>query len=127
MSIAEEEAARFAAAEEQHRQLLAKVDHPALRAIVELHHPSKGWPWPECRGDEFGGYEAERPGWPCDTIDVLLNHYAPCTCGHPRSEHATPAEGDECWHGLDDISADFYCLCRGFKEAATPSSRPPGT
>lgn len=52
----------------------------ALRRVVELHHPEDYWrgaktrtgePFPadwRCTGDEFGGYDGERPDWPCETV-----------------------------------------------------------
>lgn len=47
--------------------LLAKATGP-VKAIVELHSVDK---YDECQGCDFGGYEGDKPGWPCRTIDLI--------------------------------------------------------
>lgn len=66
----------------RHRELAADADaldivaleHPALAAVIELHRPVDCYAgeWPVCDGCDMDGYEAERPGWPCRTIDAIL-------------------------------------------------------
>ena len=43
--------------------------HTELRPIIALHTPDK---WGECQGCDYGGYEGEKPDWPCSTIDLIL-------------------------------------------------------
>lgn len=46
---------------------LAAVTDPVARAVLDLHANVDRM----CDGCEFGGYEAERPSWPCATIDAV--------------------------------------------------------
>jgi len=56
----------------------AAAAHPVLADLVELHKPQAVcYPaairW-ECLGDEFDGYEAEPPDWPCETVWIIARH-----------------------------------------------------
>lgn len=47
----------------------------ALRAVLTLHTPEKAWKdlrshEHNCPGDDFSGYDGERPDWPCGTINA---------------------------------------------------------
>jgi len=42
---------------------LADVTDPVAQVVLNIHRNDNG----ECRGCEFGGYEAEAPAWPCST------------------------------------------------------------
>jgi hypothetical protein len=64
-------AARLAAIDAARPRLAALTD-PLARAILDLHaENSEG----ECVGCEFTGYEAESPGWPCSTVEVVAAYY----------------------------------------------------
>lgn len=39
-----------------------------VKAIVELHSVDK---YDECTGCDFGGWEGDKPSWPCRTIDLI--------------------------------------------------------
>jgi hypothetical protein len=63
---------QFAEASVTWATLAAKyVDQPALTAVLDLHRPTDHYDGPRCSGDDFEGYEAEEPGWPCRTIDAI--------------------------------------------------------
>ncbi|MFB6392700.1 hypothetical protein [Polymorphospora lycopeni] len=51
-----------------HTALLAATDG-VLRSVVELHAPHGRVS--ECEGCDFDGYDAERPDWPCRTIELI--------------------------------------------------------
>lgn len=64
-----EGAAAQAAITAEHSTVLARV-HPVLIPILELHGPvfsSEGDLHAHCEGCEVYGYEAEEPGFPCQT------------------------------------------------------------
>lgn len=47
-----------------------------LAELVELHSPrwngyGTGY---RCTGDEYSGYDAEPPDWPCETVGVIARH-----------------------------------------------------
>lgn len=45
----------------------------ALHPIIELHSPgTSSWSLDECQGCDAGSYAEEAPGWPCRTIDLIL-------------------------------------------------------
>jgi hypothetical protein len=46
---------------------LNAVTEPVARAVLDLHANVDQM----CAGCEFGGYEAERPSWPCATTDAI--------------------------------------------------------
>lgn len=46
---------------------LAAVADPVARAVLDLHKAERGW----CEGDDFGGYDGERPEWPCRTVEAV--------------------------------------------------------
>jgi hypothetical protein len=47
---------------------LAEVTDPVARAVLDLHRENgRG----QCEGDEFGGWDGERPDWPCDTVRAV--------------------------------------------------------
>jgi hypothetical protein len=50
------------------RQRLAALTDPLARAILDLHSEDERG---ECQGDDFDGYEAERPSWPCRTVEAV--------------------------------------------------------
>lgn len=50
------------------RQRLAALTNPLARAILDLHSEDERG---ECQGDDFDGYEAERPSWPCRTVEAV--------------------------------------------------------
>lgn len=63
---------RFAEASATWAALAARyADQPAVAAVLDLHRPTDHYDGPRCSGDDFEGYEAEEPGWPCPTIDVI--------------------------------------------------------
>jgi hypothetical protein len=80
--------------EELHADLLRTIDgradsafreeFAALRAVVELHRPSSSrFHRGACDGDEFDGYDAEPPDWPCQTIVAVARalgepYLSPC-------------------------------------------------
>jgi hypothetical protein len=68
---AEAEARRDEAARKAARKALAEITEQPARAVLDLHKSVDGY----CDGCEFGGYEAEAPWWPCDTVDVIAKHY----------------------------------------------------
>lgn len=47
---------------------LAAVTNPLARVVIGLHKADERG---DCEGCEFGGYEAEPPGWPCRTTIVV--------------------------------------------------------
>lgn len=56
----------------------AALGNSVLYDLVGLHQPqavcypaSIRW---QCLGDEFGGYDAEAPDWPCPTIEIIALH-----------------------------------------------------
>lgn len=58
------------------RLLEAAADSPVLTELLTLHAPR----WPgygtrhDCTGDEYSGYDAEPPDWPCETVAVVAHH-----------------------------------------------------
>lgn len=46
---------------------LAAVTDPVARVVLDLHKADDG----RCDGCEYGGYEAERPEWPCSTTEAV--------------------------------------------------------
>jgi hypothetical protein len=46
---------------------LAAVTNPVARVVLDLHKAEGGW----CEGDDFGGYDGERPEWPCRTVEAV--------------------------------------------------------
>jgi hypothetical protein len=81
-AAARSQAARKAAIEERRAALRVKnealmarlrgVCCPAALVVVELHAPDEEG---DCGGCDVAGYEAEQPGWPCSTVDVIAKHY----------------------------------------------------
>lgn len=81
----EEEAAERARAAERVQQrrtdaatLLAAldaIDDPATSAVMALHRPDghECGGYMDCDGDDFSGYEAEGPVWPCRTVLALAD------------------------------------------------------
>lgn len=47
---------------------LNAVSDPLARAVLDLHKADEHG---HCGGCEFSGYEAEPPGWPCETTAVV--------------------------------------------------------
>lgn len=64
-------AARRGRLEAAHRQLDA-LDGPLTRAVLDLHHPDEDG---NCGGCDFFGCEAERPAWPCRTVNTVAAHH----------------------------------------------------
>lgn len=54
------------------REQLAAITDPLTRAVLDLHEEHEDG---TCWGDDIDGYEAERPDWPCRTIEVIAAHY----------------------------------------------------
>ncbi|WP_395109798.1 hypothetical protein [Actinomadura sp. SCN-SB] len=54
------------------RRALAEISDPLTRAILDLHAEDERH---ECAGDDFDGYESERPDWPCRTVEVVAAHH----------------------------------------------------
>lgn len=54
------------------RSALAEITEEPARMILDLHHEDERG---ECAGDDFDGYEAERPDWPCTTVITIAKHY----------------------------------------------------
>jgi hypothetical protein len=44
-----------------------------IREILKLHKP-EGTYFLSCQGDDFGGWEAESPEWPCRTVDRIFSN-----------------------------------------------------
>lgn len=44
---------------------------PLALELARLHRPDRDW---ECKGCDFGGYDAEPPDWPCPTAVLVLKH-----------------------------------------------------
>lgn len=45
-----------------------------LKPIIELHSPTACeyfQYFPECEGCDYGGYEGDKPSWPCRTIELI--------------------------------------------------------
>lgn len=55
---------------------LRAVEDRATKAILDLHQPEDRFGTRSCQGDDFGGYEAEAPEWPCRTIIALAKAHA---------------------------------------------------
>lgn len=60
------------------RLLESAAGNPLALALLELHKPKQRYDhsaeyW-DCLGDEFGGYDGERPDWPCETVSVVTKH-----------------------------------------------------
>jgi hypothetical protein len=59
----------------------AVAEVPIFADLVALHRPcaefvrsdgtASSW---ECDGDDFGGWEADRPEWPCRTVEIIARH-----------------------------------------------------
>lgn len=69
----ERRAAEHAAKLEAARKRLARVVEPLGRALLDLHGEDE---FGECQGCDFAGYEADRPDWPCRTVEAVASHYA---------------------------------------------------
>ncbi len=81
----EEEAAKRARAAERVQQRLADaagllaaldaIDDPATGAVMALHRPDghEYGGYQDCEGDDYSGYEAEGPTWPCRTVLALAD------------------------------------------------------
>lgn len=54
----------------RHAGFLASSD-AVTRAVAGLHSPADSSHFPECDGCDFGGYEGDRPSWPCRTWELL--------------------------------------------------------
>lgn len=65
---AAEQATRLNAA----RHRLDGVTDPLSRAVLDLHSEDERG---TCKGCDFDGYEAERPNWPCRTVEVVAAQY----------------------------------------------------
>lgn len=57
---------------------LRAKDDPATDAMLDLHQ-STGDSYPECHGDDFSGYDGERPEWPCRTVLALAKVHGVAT------------------------------------------------
>ena len=65
------EAARAAKLAEAKRRL-AEVATPVAHLVLDLHSEDEHG---DCAGCDFTGYEAERPEWPCRTVEAVAAHY----------------------------------------------------
>lgn len=54
------------------RERLAAITDPLARAVLDLHAAEHDG---TCQGCDIDGYEAERPDWPCRTVEVIAKHY----------------------------------------------------
>lgn len=54
------------------RRQFAALDDPLTRVVLDLHAEDEHG---DCEGCDFGGYEGERPGWPCRTVEAVAAHY----------------------------------------------------
>lgn len=64
--------ARRAAARQNMLDRLRAIRDDVTVAIVALHKPTRAVSdYPECDGCEYGGYDGDRPEWPCRTILTL--------------------------------------------------------
>lgn len=54
------------------RTALTALDDPLARLVLHLHSENERG---ECDGCDFDGYEAERPDWPCRTVEVIAAHH----------------------------------------------------
>ncbi|TDD37854.1 hypothetical protein E1287_07295 [Actinomadura sp. KC06] len=55
------------------REQLAAITDPLARTILDLHDEGHDG---TCQGDDIDGYEAERPDWPCRTVEAIAAHYS---------------------------------------------------
>lgn len=39
-----------------------------VKAVLDLHSTDK---YEECHGCDYGGYEGDRPSWPCRTVELI--------------------------------------------------------
>jgi len=73
-AAAKQERAREAARERlQVEQRLAKA-HPALQPVIAHHSPAEHgflYSW-TCKGCDTGAYAEDSPGWPCSTLELIL-------------------------------------------------------
>lgn len=51
---------------------LREVAGPLVRRLLDLHAADDRG---ECLGCDSSGYEAERPEWPCRTVDAIAEHH----------------------------------------------------
>lgn len=67
-----EELERIAAAKAKREDLIDLLNTATgiVKAIVELHSTDAKW-MDECNGCDFGGYEGDKPAWPCRTIELI--------------------------------------------------------
>jgi hypothetical protein len=73
----EQRQARVRAMEDEHARLTEIAD-PIVASVLRLHQPVTDWSsWGHCDGCESGGYEAEAPGWPCDTYTLIAEQLVP--------------------------------------------------
>lgn len=56
------------------RPALASVSDPVARTVLDLHR-SETVESPKCEGCDMDGYDAERPDWPCRTVQAVAEHY----------------------------------------------------
>lgn len=54
-------------------RLLSQLNHPTLRALLELHRPTYELevPYPVCRGCDTDDPDDEPPAWPCTTWRLI--------------------------------------------------------
>jgi hypothetical protein len=71
-AVAEQRRAEHDAALAVAREQLAGIVEEPARTILDLHRENERG---ECEGCDFGGYEAERPYWPCITVRTIARHY----------------------------------------------------
>ena len=56
------------------RPALDALTDPVARSVLDLHR-SETVEHPRCEGCDMNGYDAERPYWPCRTVQAVAHHH----------------------------------------------------